>query len=275
MTARWLVIGLGNPGAEYEKTRHNIGQFLLSELAEKNKFTAHKSRMEICEIRVNEKVVDPETFDYSFVGSLTGGVDIKLYPFETTVGIVVPALYVRHGPSRSEPLAGSREIKKGDIIGVIGFVKGEDIEGNKFWYKSAKGNYFWAGGTNKAHPELTLDGQKNIDMTSVEKETKLHEFEVWKQGLDARRNELEVETVKNATEIADYEAKYAEFLNEPVVEEVVAETVVEEVVAEVLAEPVVEEVVAEPAVDVVDQEQNAKISKLESLYEELKALLGK
>jgi PTH1 family peptidyl-tRNA hydrolase len=57
MTARWLVIGLGNPGAEYEKTRHNIGQFLLSELAEKNKFTAHKSRMEICEIRVNENTL--------------------------------------------------------------------------------------------------------------------------------------------------------------------------------------------------------------------------
>jgi peptidyl-tRNA hydrolase, PTH1 family len=57
MTARWLVIGLGNPGAEYEKTRHNIGQFLLSALAEKNKFTAHKSRMEICEIRVNENTL--------------------------------------------------------------------------------------------------------------------------------------------------------------------------------------------------------------------------
>ena len=51
MAARWLVIGLGNPGAEYEKTRHNIGQLLLAELSDGNKFSAHKSRMEICEVR--------------------------------------------------------------------------------------------------------------------------------------------------------------------------------------------------------------------------------
>jgi len=52
MAARWLVIGLGNPGPDYEKTRHNIGQLLLAELSGGNKFSAHKSRMEICEVKV-------------------------------------------------------------------------------------------------------------------------------------------------------------------------------------------------------------------------------
>ncbi|MDO4898050.1 MAG: aminoacyl-tRNA hydrolase [Rothia sp. (in: high G+C Gram-positive bacteria)] len=33
MSDAWLVVGLGNPGAEYEKTRHNIGQMVVDELA--------------------------------------------------------------------------------------------------------------------------------------------------------------------------------------------------------------------------------------------------
>jgi len=52
MADRWLVIGLGNPGPEYEKTRHNIGQLVLDQLSGGQKFSSHKSRMEICESNV-------------------------------------------------------------------------------------------------------------------------------------------------------------------------------------------------------------------------------
>ncbi len=55
MADRWLVIGLGNPGAEYEKTRHNIGQMVLDQLAENQKFSTHKSRMQICEIKSGDQ----------------------------------------------------------------------------------------------------------------------------------------------------------------------------------------------------------------------------
>lgn len=61
-----LVVGLGNPGAKYENTRHNIGFMFLDYLAEQYsaKFT-RKNNYELAEININgEKVflLKPQTF---------------------------------------------------------------------------------------------------------------------------------------------------------------------------------------------------------------------
>ena len=36
-TSPKIVVGLGNPGAKYEKTRHNIGFFVLDEILRRQK----------------------------------------------------------------------------------------------------------------------------------------------------------------------------------------------------------------------------------------------
>ena len=62
-----LVVGLGNPGAEFESTRHNVGADLVSVLAARHgeKLARSKERALVAELRIGGKrvtVAFPQTF---------------------------------------------------------------------------------------------------------------------------------------------------------------------------------------------------------------------
>lgn len=67
VNVEWVIAGLGNPGPEYARTRHNVGFDLIDALAEKHKIkidkAKHKARFGLGTIEgVGVALVKPMTF---------------------------------------------------------------------------------------------------------------------------------------------------------------------------------------------------------------------
>lgn len=181
------------------------------------------------ELRANGVCINPNTFDYSFKGTM--GPDLKVVNFKGSVEVEVvvsEGLNIRSTFSKQGKII--KLLKKGSKFEAIGYCEGESISGNNLWWRTKDNVFIWSGGTNLNPSEIVKGGQI---MTVSEFEAKKAEFEARKVELEERERDLE-EDKKLYRE--DYEA----FISEPVEEEkpveVVEETAVEEVKEEVAFE---------------------------------------
>ncbi len=58
-----LIVGLGNPGKEYENTRHNAGRIILEKIAKVNDFSEWKDDLKLKSFRAKGEI-DGDKFDF-------------------------------------------------------------------------------------------------------------------------------------------------------------------------------------------------------------------
>ena len=81
-----LIVGLGNPGKEYENTRHNIGFQLLDLIASKKGLEINKDKFnaKYCECNVNgEKVILVKPLSYMNLSGTVVSKFVSFYKLET------------------------------------------------------------------------------------------------------------------------------------------------------------------------------------------------
>lgn len=89
----WLVVGLGNPGPEYEGTRHNVGALVVDELAARarGRFAHHKrARAQVAEERIQGHravLAKPSSYMNESGGPVKGLLDFYKVPLEHLVVI--------------------------------------------------------------------------------------------------------------------------------------------------------------------------------------------
>ena len=90
----WLVVGLGNPGPSYAKTRHNVGQMVADELAARigGGWKQHKqAKAEVVEARISgirTILAKPRSYMNESGGPVSGL--LKFFKVEPAALVVAP-----------------------------------------------------------------------------------------------------------------------------------------------------------------------------------------
>ncbi len=90
--ADWLLVGLGNPGAEYARTRHNVGFWIAQELIDRWSLPRPRTR---------------------FRGLLTEG---RIGPGGPRVGILQPQTYMNEAGQSAGPARGALKVPLQRVI---------------------------------------------------------------------------------------------------------------------------------------------------------------
>jgi PTH1 family peptidyl-tRNA hydrolase len=78
-----LIVGLGNPGEEYKKTRHNAGRIILEYIAKANEFSDWKDDMKLKSFR-SKGEIDGEKFELLLPNTFMNNSGIAVAPFIDT-----------------------------------------------------------------------------------------------------------------------------------------------------------------------------------------------
>jgi len=90
MAQRFTIVGLGNPGPKYEKTRHNIGFWVIDELARRWNGENFKSerRALVSDVIIRGKralLIKPQTYMNASGEAVRGLVDFYRVPVENVI----------------------------------------------------------------------------------------------------------------------------------------------------------------------------------------------
>lgn len=86
----FIIVGLGNPGTEYENTRHNIGFMTIDTLCEKYKVSCKKLKFKAltCDVMIMGKrclIMKPDTFMNKSGEAVTEAMNFYKIPPERTI----------------------------------------------------------------------------------------------------------------------------------------------------------------------------------------------